>query len=372
MQPLPDLKTLSNTEKEELILLLSKQVEHPDHIHHHAVSRCTCCDADLSNQRIVTHEAQQVFDLPEINAVVTEHRAPIKICPHCATRVKATFPVNVTQRVQYGHRVQAFSDLFQIKLSQGTLNNKFNRGHQQLESFENVVKSILKRSGVAHFDESGIRLKKNLNGLHVASTEQLTCYHIDPKRGQSAMEIMGILPAFQGYAVHDHWTSYYTDDCRYVLCNAHHLYEVDAAKARDARSLGALRVTYFKRRYSRLLRAGRDEVPVLAVDKNKNRGKKKQHKVKNLHDRLVNHKKEVLAFLIHFSLPFDNNLAERDVRMVKVKQKISGCFWSNQGAKMFCRVQGYISTVRKQGHNVYGALRDAFNGAALIPCEEKG
>ena len=487
MHPLPELKTLSNTEKDELIILLSKQVEllqaqcariaglekeidelkdkqaknsrnsskppssdgygkpkpksqrkksgrpsggqpghkgntlkqieHPDHIHNHAVSSCTCCDADLSNQRIIAYEARQVFDLPEINAVVTEHRAQIKTCPHCATRVKATFPVNVTQRVQYGHRVQAtaaylsqyqllpyqrlqelFSDLFQIKLSQGTLNNILNRGHQQLEPFENAVKSILKRSGVAHFDESGIRLKKKLNWLHVASTEQLTCYHIDPKRGQSAMEVMGILPAFQGYAVHDHWASYYTYDCQHVLCNAHHLREltfaheqhqqrwaaqlsqclldakreVDAAKARDARSLGASRVTYFKRRYGRLLRAGRAEVPVLAVDKTKKRGKTKQHKVKNLHDRLVNHKKEVLAFLVDFSLPFDNNLAERDVRMVKVKQKISGCFRSDQGAKTFCRVRGYISTVRKQGHNVYSALRDAFDGAALIPCEEKG
>ena len=147
--------------------------------------------------------------------------------------------------------------------------------------------------------------------------------------------------------------------------------EVDDARALGELSLKASRVTYFDRRYSRLLRAGRDELPVLPATKNRKRGRKKQHKVKNLHDRLVNHKKEVLAFLYDFSLPFDNNLAERDVRMVKVKQKISGCFRSDQGAKTFCRIRSYISTVKKQGHHVFSALSDAFEGAALIPSDEK-
>ncbi len=174
--------------------------------------------------------------------------------------------------------------------------------------------------------------------------------------------------------IHEHWASYYGYDCQHVLCNGHHLREltfaqeqhqqrwatelsqclldakreVDDAKAANAQSLDAVRVIYFDRRYSRLLRAGRDEFPVLTVDESKKRGKRKQHKVKSLHDRLVNHKKEVLAFLYDFSLPFDNNLAERDVRMVKVKQKISGCFRSDQGAKTFCRIRSYISTVEKQ------------------------
>jgi len=204
---------------------------------------------------------------------------------------------------------ELFHNLFQIKLSQGTLNNILNRGHRHLEPFEKAAKTVLRESEVVHFDESGIRLKKSLNWLHVASTEQLTCYHIDPKRGQAAMDVMAILPEY--------------------------------------------------------------ELPMLPVDKNKKRGKKKQHKVKNFHDRLVNHKKEVLAFLVDFSLPFDNNLAERDVRMVKVKQKISGCFRSDQGAKTFCRIRGYISTAKKQGRNVFGALNDAFEGAALIPVSTK-
>jgi transposase/uncharacterized small protein (DUF1192 family) len=426
-----------------------KQIEHPDHIHDHEVSHCTHCYADLSNQAVIAHEARQVFDLPEMKSVVSEHRAQIKICSHCNTRVKAEFPAGVTQSVQYGNRVHAtatylgqyqlllyqrlqelFHDLFQIKLSQGTLNNILSKRHRYLEQFENAAKTVLMESDVVHFDESGIRLKKSLNWLHVASTQQLTCYHIDPKWGAVAMDAMAILPGYQEYAVHDHWASYYGYDCSHVLCNAHHLRkltfaqeqhqqhwaaevskclfdakkglhgpadingyqclhastgsgqkqhekkpsryqyrapEVDEAKEAGAWSLDASRLTYFNRRYSRLLHAGRNELPELPVDKNKKRGKKKQHKVKNFHDRLVNHKKEVLAFLYDFSLPFDNNLAERDVRMVKVKQKISGCFRSDQGAKTLCRIRSYISTTKKQENNVFSALSDVFKGAALIP-----
>lgn len=392
-----------------------KQVAAPDAINDHNVDVCTRCGTDLSGQTTVDYEARQVFELPEIKVVVTEHRAHIKTCPCCCERIKASFPVDVTQPVQYGKRVQAaatylshyqllpykrlqemFHDLFQIDLSQGTLNNVLNRGYHYLEGFEDITKTLLKQSDVVHFDESGIRVKKRLNWLHVASTAGLTYYHIDPKRGQPAMETMDVLPDYQGHAVHDHWASDYRYDCQHVLCNAHHLreltfaeehhqqqwaaklkaclleakQEVDDAKAAGKTSLSLLRVTYFDRRYSRLLREGRDELPVLPIDCHKKRGKVKQHKAKNLHDRLVNHKKEVLAYLHDFSLPFDNNLAERDVRMVKVKQKVSGCFRSEQGARVFCRIRSYISTVKKQGYNVFSALNEVFEGCVALPSPE--
>ncbi|NOX42646.1 MAG: transposase [Gammaproteobacteria bacterium] len=214
---------------------------------------------------------------------------------------------------------------------------------------------------------------------------------------QAAMDEMGVLPDYQGYAVHDHWRSDYCYDCSHVLCNAHHLREllfaeeqhqqqwatklkaclldakeeVDTAIEAGYRSLEAARVTYFDRRYRRVLRTGLAGIPILPRDDTKTRGKVKQHKVKNRHDRLVNHKKEVLAFIYDFSLPFDNNLAERDVRMVKVKQKISGCFRSDQGARVFSRIRGYNSSVRKQGHNAFSALIDAFEGCALTPSANK-
>lgn len=393
-----------------------KQVAHPDKIEEHPINRCTHCGTPLSKQPLIDYEARQVFDLPEIQVVVTEHRAQIKVCPCCEERAKASFPLGVAQAVQYGSRLQAtttylsqyqllpyrrlqelFSDLFKVHLSQGTLNNILNRGHHHLAAYESETKAILRQSDVVHFDESGIRVKKQRHWLHVASTDELTCYHIDPKRGQTAMDEMAVLPDYRGYAIHDHWASYYRYDCQHVLCNAHHLREltfaeeqheqhwaakvkaclleakeeVDTAIEAGNLSLDTSRVRYFDRRYSRLLRAGLAEVPVLSKTETKARGRVKQHKVKNLHDRLTNHKKEVLAFVYDFSLPFDNNLAERDVRMVKVKQKISGCFRSEQGARVFSRIRGYISSVRKQGYNVFNALSHAFEGRALVPANSK-
>jgi len=387
-----------------------KQVEHPDQTEHHEVSHCSQCGEDLSTHSASEHEARQVFDLPEIKIQVTEHRAEIKVCPHCEGRTKGTFPNGVTQAVQYGEGVQAmatylshyqllpyqrlqelFQDLFNVSLSQGTLNRLLTRGYQHLEEFEQGVKTRLKTSTVVHFDESGLRVKARLHWLHVASTPQLTYYHIDPKRGHTAMQTMGILPEYRGHAVHDHWKSYYRYDCSHVLCNSHHLREltfakeqhqqswakkvsdclieankeVEQAKEKGHTSLQKKRVLYFDRRYSRLLRDGRDELPMLPTAPTNKRGRTKQHKVKNLHDRLRNHKKEVLAFLYNFALPFGNNLAERDVRMIKVKQKVSGCFRSDQGAVVFCRIRGYISTVKKQQVNVFSALSDLFSGKDL-------
>ncbi len=389
-----------------------KQVESPDRIKEHKVLKCKNCGANLSTPKCSDYEARQVFDLPKIEVTVTEHRAQIITCPCCETQSKAAFPINVTQAVQYGTQLQATTtylsqyqllpykrlqellcDLFQVKLSQGTLNRILHKGYTHLELFDSEAKEILRQSDVVHFDESGIRVKNDRYWLHVASTDQITHYHIDPKRGHTAMDEMGVLPDYQGVAVHDHWGSYYRYHCQHVLCNAHHLRELTFAEeeheqqwARKIKSclleakeeienaieagrtsLELSRVIYFSRRYSRLLRIGLAEVPVLPKDKNKTRGKVKQHKVKNLHDRLTNHKKEVLAFLNDFSLPFDNNLAERDVRMVKVKQKISGCFRSKQGARVFSRIRGYLSSVRKQGYNAFNALIDAFEGNALVP-----
>lgn len=197
--------------------------------------------------------------------------------------------------------------------------------------------------------------------------------------------------------MHDHWASYYGFDCYHVLCNAHHLRElihaneqhqqswaqkmidclleakteVDTATESGATELDESRIHYFSSRYSRILREGRSELPILDAPKIRKRGRVKQHKVKNLLDRLVNHKHETLAFVYDLSVPFDNNLAERDVRMVKTKQKISGCFRSEHGAHRFYRIRGYISTARKQGRSILDSLRDAFEGKAFNPASMK-
>ncbi len=381
-----------------------KPVEQPDQTVVCAVGVCKC-GCDLTGCAAVDVERRQVFELPEMKLHVTEYQAQIKACPQCSQQVKADFPAAVSQPVQYGPRAQAamtylsqyqllpyerlqelLHDLFQMDVSQGTLDNVLKRGYEKLAGFEEQVKERIRNSEVAHFDETGMRVIKDLHWLHVASTPEFTAYHIDAQRGQPAMEAMGILPVFTGTAVHDSWSSYYAYECEHALCNSHHLRElvfaheehgqqwaarlkaclleaneeVTAAKTRGATELPARRLQYFSDRYSRILREGREELPVLPARPAGQRGRAKQHKVKNLHDRLRDHKTEVLAFLYNFSIPFTNNQGEQDVRMMKVKQKISGCFRSFNGARIFARIRGCLSTVKKQGHNALQAMTMLF------------
>lgn len=378
------------------------------------VKVCSECGVDLSAHQAKQIEKRQVFDLPPIRVRVTEYQGEVKDCPGCGAQLKAHFPARVTQPVQYGPHVQGLltycsqyqllpserlvemcQDLFALQISEGTLHNVLNRGYEELEEFDERVKDRIAQSEVGNFDETGMRVgkSKSPHWLHVASTDKLTAYHIDSERGQAAMEAMGILPRFAGTAVHDHWASYYTYDCDHSLCNAHHLREltfaeeqhqqrwaaelmvcllqaneeVIAAKARGKTKLSAERLDYFSNRFSRILRQGRAELPVLAVPSGpKKRGRIKQHKVKNLHDRLREHKSEVLAFMYDFRVPFTNNQGEQDLRMAKVKQKISGCFRSFRGAQIFARFRGYISTAKKQGHNVFEALTAVFEDSAAL------
>ena len=212
------------------------------------------------------------------------------------------------------------------------------------------------------------------------------------------MSAIGILPQLRGRAVHDHWRSYFTfDNCRHALCNVHHLRElqfiVDQYEQTWAEDMASLlldikaeveaaqpeqmtlspdRLTYFEIRYDDLIEQGLVANPPPANPPAKKRGRKKQSPAKNMLDRLRGHKREVLAFMYDFRVPFDNNLAERDVRMVKVKQKISGAFRTRTGAEMFCAIRSYISTVRKHGVNVINAIYDAFVGNPFMPLAIEG
>jgi len=384
----------------------------PDHIVEHTVEQCSGCGFDLRALPVEGIEARQVFDIPPIQIAVTEHQAHIKCCPCCRARNKGAFPAHVGQPVQYGPEVQAvvtylsqyqmlpyqrlkqcLEDLFQLSLSEGTVNNILRRGHKALQGFEEHSRTLVGASVVAHFDESGLRVGKALHWLHVASTESLTCYFHHPKRGSEAMREMGVLEGFGGYAVHDHFSSYFCFAILHVLCGAHILRElisaheqheqawakkmiaclldakkeVDTAVAAGATTLDSSRIDYYEARYRRILKAAVAELPADPIPIGATRGKKKRHKVKNLHARLDEYQPEVLAFVYDLTLPFDNNLAERDVRMVKVKQKVSGCFRSSEGADMFCRIRGYISTAKKQGRHVLGSLRDCFHGQPFNP-----
>lgn len=248
---------------------------------------------------------------------------------------------------------------------------------------------------MVHFDETGLRVNQKLWWLHVASTAQLTDYFVHPKRGQIAMDEMAVLPTFQGISVHDGLKSYFLYDCTHGLCNAHHLRElrfilerynqpwaaqmmtllveiktaVDSAKLLGNQTLSRMQLSEFEQRYQTLLADGFKANPPPPVVESipKKRGPAKQSPPKNLLDRLKANQSAVLAFMYNFQVPFDNNQAERDVRMMKLKQKISGCFRSSLGAQQFCRIRGYVSTLRKQGIPVLDALKSVFLGCPVIP-----
>jgi transposase len=390
-----------------------KMVERPDHVEVHPVSQCPHCATDLRPLEPCRVEKRQVFDVPPVRIEVTEHQAEVKVCPECGSRVKGDFPSEVTRPVQYGPRIKAQASylnnyqLIPLARTCELLGDFY--GHAPAEALIleanaavgngiepslDATKQQLIASDVAHFDESGLRVKGQLNWLHVASTDYLTYYGVHRKRGQDGMREIGILPEFTGRAVHDCWQSYFVfDKCQHALCNAHHLRdllfvaeqheqpwaekmlqllldikaEVDAAPA-DQTSLPPERLSHFERRYDALIAQGLEANPPPPDPPPKKRGRKKQSPPKNLLDRLQKYKPQTLAFMYDFRVPFDNNLAERDVRMVKIKQKVSGAFRTPTGAETFCAIRSYISTVRKHGLSVIDAIHDALTGTPFIPC----
>ena len=389
-----------------------EMVEQPDQIRVHKVSTCPHCAADLASVEPCRQERRQVFDVPPVRVEVTEHQAEVKVCPRCGGQVKGKFPMDVTQPVQYGPRLQAqasYLNTYQLIPWARTceLLGDF-YGHTPAEaivltsnatvvdriaSSVNAIKQHLIAAAVAHFDESGLRVEGQLHWLHVASTDHLTRYDVHAKRGQEGMKAAGILPKFKGRAVHDHWQSYFTfKDCQHALCNAHHLRElqfvvdqyeqewaqgmmqllldikaeVEAAPP-EQMSLSPERLAHFEQRYDELIAQGLEANPPPVDPPPKKRGRKKQSPPKNLLDRLQQRKPQALAFMYDFRVPFDNNQGERDLRMIKVKQKVSGAFRTRAGAETFCAIRSYISTARKQGQNVIGALHSALMGNPLIP-----
>jgi transposase len=389
-----------------------KRVAAPDHIQPHPIMACPHCQTELSDIEAVGHEKRQVFDVPPVRLEVTEHQAAIKHCPGCGQAVKGAFPAHVTPPTQYGPRLKAQAsylnnyhfvplarteELLTAFYGQAPSEPVVIQANNQLaEQIEPTLASIQQQliaADVTHFDESGVRVEGKLHWLHVASRPELTLYHVAGKRGQAGMASGGILPAFQGGAVHDHWSPYLKfTHCRHYFCNAHHLRElqfiweqyqqawaadmahllldikaeVEATPA-PTMSLPPERLAHYEVEYDQLIAQGLAANPPPDHPLPPKRGRPKQSPAKNLLDRLQRHKSGVLAFMYDFRVPFDNNLAERDVRMVKVKQKVSGAFRTQTGADTFCAIRSYISTARKHGLNVIDAIYDAFVGHPFIP-----
>lgn len=397
-------------------------VEQVDGVEVHSVNQCQACGASLESVSVAEWELRQVHDWQPMRLQVTEHQAEIKCCPHCQARNGGKFPVDGNSVVQYGagikglmtylmeyqllpseRVVQLLSDVFRCEVSEGTLYNSRERCFEQLAVVEAQTKVGMQLAEVGHFDETGVHINGKLWWLHVASSELLTYYFVHPKRGKVAMEEMGILPQFEGISVHDGWSSYAQYECDHALCNAHHLRELrfiaeryqqvwaeevitllkeikrqvnlrqssgrSQAQAQEDNALSPETLQKFESRYQALIATGLAANPptLPRPDSPKSRGRPKQSPAKNLLDRLQQHQAEVLAFMHDFRVPFDNNQAERDIRMMKLKQKISGGFRSPDGAQRFCRIRGYISTLKKQGHNVLDALKQVFMGNPILP-----
>jgi transposase len=389
-----------------------RMVEKPDHIVPHKVERCAGCGRSLVKQPPERVERRQVFDLPEPKLEITEHQSEVKTCP-CGCVNRAAFPPEAVAPVQYGPRVKSVGvylgeyqllpfdrlaeimrDLFACEsFSEGTLANFKADCSQRLEPVEAAIRDLAAAAPVAGFDETGVRATGSLHWLHTVSTRLLTWYYAHKRRGCEAMDAAGILADFQGCAVHDFWKSYFDYDCDHALCNGHllrelvflweeqtqkwakdmidHLLAIKATVATaGAAGLSALPPSdqeRFLKTYERIVQAGYAQNPVAPAHGPKRRGRRKQSKARNLLDRFRDHPDSILAFMRDFSIPFDNNQSERDLRMMKLRQKISGTFRSLAALVNFCRIRGYVATARKNGVNALDALQRVFLGNPFVP-----
>jgi transposase len=390
-----------------------RMVEKPDRIVRHRVERCAGCGRSLAGQEPDRVERRQVHDLPEPKLEVSEHQGEVKTCP-CGCVNRAAFPPEAAAPVQYGPRVKSVAvylgeyqllpfdrlaeimrDLFACEsFSEGTLANFKADCSRRLEPTEAAIRDLAAAEPVAGFDETGVRATGSLHWLHTVSTRLLTWYYAHKRRGREAIDAAGILADYRGRAIHDCWKSYFDYGCDHGLCNGHLLREliflweqqsqkwakamidhllaikkaVATASAAGLTALPSADQERFLKGYERIVQAGYAENPAAAPPPGpKRRGRRKQSKARNLLDRFRDHPDSVLAFMRDFTVPFDNNQSERDLRMMKLRQKISGTFRSFQALVNFCRIRGYVSTARKNGLNPLDALQRVFLGNPFVP-----
>jgi len=385
-------------------------VDDPDVVLPHVPTACAECGASLESVPEAGRERRQIIDIPKPRPEVTEHQAVQKACPMCQTVTAGEFPPEVAQPVQYGPRtkaaavylqtyqllpyertVEALGDLFGVYPSEGTLTSAQGLAYTRLAPVEQAIQDALRRADVAHVDETGIRVAGRTEWVHVMSTALLTFYAHHAKRGREAFVVIGLLIGFCGRRVHDAWAPYLNLSGLYALCNAHLLRELIGlheetgqpwmhkliklllgmkAAVAEARAAGQTALTPkqcagYNAAYTRFLNEGLQANP--PSPPTGKRGRPKQTPARNLLDRLGTHRQAILAFMHDFAVPFDNNQAERDLRMLKVKQKVSGCFRSPEGAAYFCRIRGYISTLRKHGYSILDGLTSVFAGQPYMP-----
>lgn len=377
------------------------KTNNPDFVVDLELCSCPHCSSTLKDTEIEDVKTRQVFDIPNINVLITEYRSQVKTCPHCKKKVSSEFPSNVTNPTQYGANIRALitnlniyhalpynkiqeflKDIFGINLSQGTIANTLKKAFTSLEKVENFFKDELKKVTVLHADETGTKINGKNHWIHSCSNENYTVLTSHPNRGKKAIEEAGVLPKFSGILSHDCWYAY---DCYpqilHSLCWAHFLRELQSiedntnlkfpAKIREfilnlkeriekKEEISQEEERRIYERYASLIEASKQEekayyqTDILET-------KKRRSKAFNLLKRLSRYE-DVLRFFEERNVKlFTNNAAEREVRNVKIKSKIQGAFRSELGSQIYCRIRGYIATMKKNGQTQYAALKSIFD-----------
>jgi transposase len=357
----------------------------------HPIRKCPYCAISLGEENHLYWKKAHVFDIPGLKIEVEEHLIEECFCPHCQRACSAALPNGVRFGAQYGPRIRAlmvylrdyhylssdrvvefFQDIFLHTLSEGVAYQAEMTCKDRLEPFENLLKEALKRAPLNHADETTLRLNKKNQWLHVLSNQWSTHLDIHRKRGREAMDAIGILPQFRGILVHDHLKAYFQYGNEHALCNAHHLRELQAVIDSTGHSWARLMQKLLKKikeakETKKLLTADKkafseeyDKLIHLGYHEQKEYSPPCHPKEICLLDRLKHYKTQTLLFMQKEEVSFDNNQAERDLRMMKLKMKISGCFRCIAAAKAFCLIRSYISTIKKNGMAVFQSLVDTF------------
>lgn len=381
----------------------------PDEIVRHMPSSCEGCPHyQMCKGTACIAEKRHVIDAV-VTVNVTEHQAlELPVCMLYGDTRRGAFPSDVKAAVQYGENLQALavalntvgavsvkrtheilSGVFNIPIATGTISSMVKRCADSLSEAAGKIKDKMIGSALGHFDETGTRVDTKIWWVHDASNCEYTYLDISPKRGTAGMEQCGVLPDFKGIAMHDCWASYWNyQDIQHAVCCAHLLRELtgiaenhsdqkwasafidlllemknvkDKAVENGKDSLSYYHYHKFDKKYDELIGQARKENP-LPETTEKKRGRKKKGKILALVERLANYKDSVCLFIHNFNVPFDNNQAERDLRMIKVKTKVSGCFRTEGGARDYLKIMSYVGTAHKQGYNAYEAIRNAISG----------
>ncbi len=378
-----------------------KRIDEPDEVEKIKLDKRTLPRGKTFKE--VGFEKRQVFDI-YVSRLVTEYQAQV-LEDESGKRYIAPFPEGVNKAVQYGSTLKAhavymsqyqllpykrieeyFTQQLHIPISQGSVYNFNKEAYEKLGEFDGLVKDALAKASLMHVDETGVNINGKRHWLHCASNQFYTSFMAHEKRGSEAMDSMNIIPRFEGVLCHDHWKAYYRyQDCLHSLCNAHHCRELTFSHEQDKQQwagkmkawlegvnkevkvdggvLNQEKAEQYWLEYRELLSKAELECPPPDEKERKGkRGRLKRSKSRNLLERLIKYESDTLRFMENAEVPFTNNQGERDIRMTKVQQKISGSFRSMDGAKMFCRIRGYLSTCKKQGVTSGYAMELLFKG----------